>query len=53
VLVGNWCFWPITPQTAGRAILGIGLRHQQLEPFLMTIEVDAGNADEVITHPGN
>lgn len=32
--------------------LGIGLRHQQLEPFLMTIDVNASNADELITHPG-
>lgn len=32
--------------------LGIGLRYQQLEPFLMTIEVNAHNADDAITHPG-
>jgi transcriptional regulator with XRE-family HTH domain len=32
--------------------LGIGLRHQQLEPFLITVEAGAGNIDEPITHPG-
>lgn len=32
--------------------LGIGLRNQRLEPFLMTVEPGAGNIDEPITHPG-
>jgi transcriptional regulator with XRE-family HTH domain len=32
--------------------LGIGLRNQQLEPFLMTVEPGAGTIDEPITHPG-
>jgi transcriptional regulator with XRE-family HTH domain len=32
--------------------LGVGLRHQQLEPFLMTVEPGAGNIDVPITHPG-
>lgn len=32
--------------------LGIGLRGQQLEPFLMTVEPGAGTAGEAITHPG-
>jgi transcriptional regulator with XRE-family HTH domain len=32
--------------------LGIGLRNQQLEPFLMTVESGAGTIDEPITHPG-
>ena len=32
--------------------LGIGLRNQRLEPFLMTVEAGAGNLDEPITHPG-
>jgi transcriptional regulator with XRE-family HTH domain len=32
--------------------LGIGLRSQQLEPFLMTVEPGAGTIDEPITHPG-
>lgn len=31
--------------------LGFGLRNQQLEPFLITVEPDAGN-DEPVTHPG-
>ena len=31
--------------------LGYGLRNQQLEPFLITVEPGAGN-DEPITHPG-
>lgn len=32
--------------------LGIGLRNQQLEPFLVTIEPNAINASELIAHPG-
>jgi transcriptional regulator with XRE-family HTH domain len=32
--------------------LGIGLRNQQLEPFLMTVEPGAGDIDMPITHPG-
>ncbi len=32
--------------------LGIGLRGQQLEPFLVTVEPGAGNADEPIVHSG-
>jgi transcriptional regulator with XRE-family HTH domain len=32
--------------------LGIGLRNQQLEPFLMVVEPGAGNTAEVISHPG-
>jgi quercetin dioxygenase-like cupin family protein len=32
--------------------LGTGLRNQQLEPFLMTVEGRAGNIDQPITHPG-
>jgi transcriptional regulator with XRE-family HTH domain len=32
--------------------LGIGLRNQQLEPFLVTIEAGDGNVDEPVTHPG-
>ncbi len=32
--------------------LGIGLRGQQLEPFLVTVEQGAGNADDPITHGG-
>lgn len=32
--------------------LGIGLRRQQLEPFLLTVEAGAGNIAEPITHPG-
>ncbi len=32
--------------------LGIGLRNQRLEPFLMTVEPGAGTIDEPITHPG-
>jgi quercetin dioxygenase-like cupin family protein len=31
--------------------LGIGLRNQQLEPFLITIEAGAGS-EESVTHPG-
>jgi transcriptional regulator with XRE-family HTH domain len=32
--------------------LGIGLRNQQMEPFLVTIEPGAGNVEEPITHSG-
>lgn len=32
--------------------LGIGLRDQQLEPFLVTVEPGAGNGDEPIVHSG-
>jgi transcriptional regulator with XRE-family HTH domain len=32
--------------------LGIGLRNQQLEPFLVTIEPNVVNASELIAHPG-
>jgi transcriptional regulator with XRE-family HTH domain len=32
--------------------LGIGLRNQQIEPFLMTVEPGAGAIDEPIMHPG-
>jgi transcriptional regulator with XRE-family HTH domain len=32
--------------------LGIGLRNQQVEPFLMTVEPGAGTLEEPITHPG-
>jgi transcriptional regulator with XRE-family HTH domain len=32
--------------------LGIGLRHQQLEPFMVTVEPGAGNTSESIIHPG-
>jgi transcriptional regulator with XRE-family HTH domain len=32
--------------------LGIGLRGQQLEPFLMTVESGAGNGDDPIVHGG-
>jgi transcriptional regulator with XRE-family HTH domain len=32
--------------------LGIGLRHQQLEPFLLTLDPAAGNIAEPVTHPG-
>jgi quercetin dioxygenase-like cupin family protein len=32
--------------------LGIGLRDQHLEPFLVTVEPGAGNIDEPVTHPG-
>jgi transcriptional regulator with XRE-family HTH domain len=32
--------------------LGIGLRNQQLEPFLITVEPGAGSMAEPITHPG-
>ena len=32
--------------------LGIGLRNQQLEPFMVTVEPGAGNSGEAIVHPG-
>ncbi len=32
--------------------LGVGLRGQQLEPFLVTVEPGAGNADDPIVHGG-
>lgn len=32
--------------------LGIGLQNQQLEPFLVTIEPNAQEPEEPITHPG-
>ena len=32
--------------------LGIGLRGQQIEPFLVTVAPGAGSADEQIAHPG-
>jgi transcriptional regulator with XRE-family HTH domain len=32
--------------------LGIGLRNQQLEPFMVTVEPGAGDAGESIVHPG-
>ncbi len=32
--------------------LGIGLRNQQLEPFLVTIEPDVVHASDLIAHPG-
>lgn len=32
--------------------LGIGLRNQQLEPFLVTVEPGAGESGEAIVHPG-
>ncbi len=32
--------------------LGIGLRQQQLEPFLITIAPGAGNLDQAVTHAG-
>ncbi len=32
--------------------LGIGLRQQQLEPFLITIAPGAGNLDQAVTHGG-
>jgi len=32
--------------------LGIGLRNQQLEPFMVTVEPGGGNASEAIIHPG-
>jgi quercetin dioxygenase-like cupin family protein len=32
--------------------LGIGLRDQQLAPFLVTVQPGAGNANMPVTHPG-
>lgn len=32
--------------------LGIGLRNQQLEPFMVTVELNAGAPGESIVHPG-
>jgi transcriptional regulator with XRE-family HTH domain len=32
--------------------LALGLRHQQMEPFLITLEPGAGASGERITHPG-
>ncbi len=32
--------------------LGIGLRHQQLEPFMVTVEAGANEIGESIAHPG-
>lgn len=32
--------------------LGIGLRRQQLEPFIVTVASGAGNVDQPISHPG-
>ena len=32
--------------------LGIGLRNQQLEPFLITVAPGAGNLDQPVTHTG-
>ncbi|MBN1679612.1 MAG: helix-turn-helix transcriptional regulator [Anaerolineae bacterium] len=32
--------------------LGIGLRHQHLEPFMMTVSPQRGNIHEPIVHPG-
>ena len=32
--------------------LGIGLRNQQLEPFMVTVEPGAGDDSESIVHPG-
>lgn len=32
--------------------LGIGLRQQHLEPFLITVEPGAGNFDQAVTHLG-
>ncbi len=32
--------------------LGIGLRSQKLEPFLLTLDPGAGNAADPVTHPG-
>ncbi|MBN1563756.1 MAG: cupin domain-containing protein [Anaerolineae bacterium] len=32
--------------------LGLGLRNQQLEPFMITIAPDTGADSEAITHPG-
>lgn len=32
--------------------LGIGLRNQQLEPFLITVAAGGGNIEQPVTHPG-
>ncbi len=32
--------------------LGIGLRQQQMEPFLITLEPDTGTAEQPVTHAG-
>lgn len=32
--------------------LGIGLRNQQLEPFMVTVDPGVGNTSETIIHPG-
>ena len=32
--------------------LGIGLRNQQLEPFMVTVEPGTGDSGEAIVHPG-
>lgn len=32
--------------------LGIGLRDQQLEPFLIRVDAGAGNIEQPVTHPG-
>lgn len=32
--------------------LGLGLRNQQLEPFMVTVEPGAGDPGEAIVHPG-
>lgn len=32
--------------------LGIGLRNQQLEPFMVTVDPGVGNTNETIIHPG-
>ena len=32
--------------------LGIGLRYQQLEPFVVTLEPGCGNCDQPVTHAG-
>jgi transcriptional regulator with XRE-family HTH domain len=32
--------------------LGIGLRNQQLEPFLLTVAAETGNIDQPVSHPG-
>jgi len=32
--------------------LGIGLRNQQLEPFMVTVEPGAGDSGETMAHPG-
>ncbi len=44
------------PRSAGNGIsmesLGTGLRGQQVEPFLVTVEPGAGNSDDPIIHAG-